>query len=88
MKLAGYEVKVIGEVPDQDIVLLEDAVLFLNGKVQQTELREISCVAGGYDLLVRFRNQDKLARLRRNSIGEWHIELPSAIDAVVQKLPV
>ncbi|MEM7736868.1 MAG: hypothetical protein AAF267_13885 [Deinococcota bacterium] len=88
MKIAGYNVKVSGNLADEDTVLIEDTVLFLNGKVSQTKLREIIQVQGGYDLLLDFKRDTKTAHLRRDSMGEWVIELPQPVDAVVSKMLV
>jgi len=88
MNIAGYDVKVSGELSDEDSVLIEDAVLFLNGKMTQTRLREITQVDNGYDLQIDFKGDTKTVRLRHNAQGDWVIELPRAIDAVVRKMLV
>lgn len=88
MNIAGYEVKISGELSDADSVLIEDAVMFLNGKMTQTRLREINQVDNGYDLQVDFKGETKVVRLRQNTEGDWVIELPRSVDAVVRKMLV
>jgi hypothetical protein len=88
MNIAGYDVKISGELSDEDSVLIEDAVMFLNGKMTQTRLREITQVDNGYDLQIDFKDETKTVRLRHNAEGDWVIELPRSVDAVVRKMLV
>lgn len=88
MKIAGYDVNIIGDFPDEDTVLIEDAVLFINGKISQTKLLEVRCLQEGYDLLIQFNNRQELAHIRRDAQQEWFIYLPDDIDTIVQEMPV
>ena len=88
MNIAGYEVKVAGELSNEDSVLIEDAVMFLNGKMSQTRLQEITQVDSGYDLQIDFKGKTKIVRLRQNAEGDWMIDLPRSVDAVVRKMPI
>jgi hypothetical protein len=54
----------------------------------QTRLREITQVDNGYDLQIDFKDETKTVRLRHNAEGDWVIELPRSVDAVVRKMLV
>lgn len=86
MRIAGHEVKVVGDLPDKDTVLIEDAVLYLNDKVSQTKLLEIRAVKSGYDLLISYKNKNEVAKLRLNSDNDWDISLPAEVDGVVREM--
>lgn len=88
MRIADYEVKVRGTVPDRDTVLLEDAVMFLRQKIAHLDLQEILVVEEGYDLAIAYRGQPQVVRLRRLPSREWHIDLPGEVDSVISDLPV
>lgn len=88
MKIAGYDVTVVGDLPDRDTVLIEDAVLLLQSKIDGVELTEIRVHDEGYDLLLRHRGREGTAALRRDERGEWRLLLPPSVDRVVQDLPV
>ena len=88
MNIAGYKITVNGQVKEEDTVLLEDTVLFLRDKLDQTDLHEIRSVEGGYDFLIHQSGETQVVRLRRDAQGEWTIDLPTELDDMVQQLPV
>ncbi|MDZ7704458.1 MAG: hypothetical protein U5L04_08265 [Trueperaceae bacterium] len=88
MNIAGYKITVNGQVKEEDTVLLEDTVLFLQDKLDKTDLHEIRSVEGGYDFLIHHSGEAQVVRLRRDAQGEWTIDLPAELDDMVQQLPV
>ena len=88
MDIAGHKVKIVGELPDSDTVLIEDAVLYLNNKIDQTKLLEIHSVRLGYDLVISYKNKNEVALLRRNSDNDWYISLPGEVDGIVKSMTV
>ncbi len=88
MNIAGYKVKIVGDLPDSDTVLIEDAVLYLNNKIDQTKLLEIHSVELGYDLVINYKNKNEIAHLRRNSVSDWYISLPGEVDGIVRSMTV
>ncbi len=88
MEIAGYELEVVGDLADSDMVLLEDAVLLLLDKVDGAAVHEIHCREAGYDLLISFQDRRGVVELRQDATGEWRIVLPQALDTVVQNLPI
>ena len=88
MDIAGHKIKVVGDLPDSDTVLIEDAVLYLNDKIDQTRLLEIHAVRLGYDLVISYKNKSEVALLRRNSENDWYISLPGEVDGIVKRMPI
>ncbi len=88
MDIAGYKVKVVGNLPDSDTVLIEDAVLYLNDKIDQTKLLEIHAVRLGYDLVISYKDKNEIALLRRNSDNDWYISLPGEVDGIVNRMTI
>ena len=98
MEIAGYALDVDGRIPDRDVVLLEDAVMMVLGKLSGAELHSVvvmggrqegpDWVADGYDLAVSFRGRRGTATLRRNASGDWRIRLPEELENAIDDLPV
>lgn len=98
MDIAGHDVAIDGTIPDSDLVLLEDAVTFVLGRLAGAELREVVVIGAdrhgpeprvdGYDLALRFRGLEGRATLRRNARGDWRIRLSDALEDAVDDLSV
>ncbi len=96
MEIAGTTIDIEGDVPDRDLVLLEDAITMIRGKLAGATLHRIAlhpasadaADVDGYDIEVSWRGISGRATLRRNARGDWRIRLARELEDAVDDFDV